>query len=239
MKRPAALAAVFAVAAAGVVVVAVPTGTDHAAVRPGSLQEVVARVGKEFGDHRIVRAKIDGSRLHVILAPAKQPEKGNFEASVLSAAVADWMRSHGRKPIERVRWFGGGNEGGRLEGEPVPTAPAGSVSRDSCESAARSSLPHGPQSVFARVSVTWLPYLHGTCVVRLQTLPDAAWSNVPAQSFQAVGSISRAIGEPEFAFYFEVDDDLGAPLLGIARVGAWGSNWSTGAHGIPSPFAHG
>jgi hypothetical protein len=254
MRRWAFLA-VFAVAAAGAAIgVALLSGTSEASTLPG----VVAQVQREFGDHKIVGAKIEGSTLRVLLSPTAAKRGGGFDAAVLSAAVADWMQAHGTKPITQVLWFSGSFKSAILHdagSAPVPTPSVGySVSRDACESA-KADAPRGTGSVFAGVSVTWLPYLNGTCVVRMRTTPRATvtvvhpgWTAVTNRvtlsnaSAKVSSNFQSTIGTRPSAYFLEMDDAHGRPLLwsyGVAgmtgdaggALGIWQRQANMLAHG--------
>ena len=221
---------------AGALVAAVLTRTND---RAGKLDAVVSQVRTGFGDNRIVRARVDGSSLHVVVS-AHSPGgfallKGAFEARVLAAAVADWMRSYGEEPITAVRYadprgdvLSGTNT--PLDGEPVPTeAGISSLSRDTCKSVAEASVRSLWQTRVT--SVEELPYLHGTCVVRIRmaTVNEAV---------VAMSRIVRGLGDPQRRPWFmEFDDGAGVPQAAACWMpGLNGSNWTRA--GIPSPFSN-
>jgi hypothetical protein len=225
MKRWAALAAVLAVVAVGLVVGVLTRGNGSAA-KPSSLSGVVAEVRKSFGDNRLVRATINGSTLHVVTTAGRPTIKSAFEADVLAAAVADWMRANGKTPITAVRYRGSD----RLEGDPVPTDAGISTLRpDTCRSVAEASVRSVWETKVA--SVKQLPYLNGICVIRISTADVHAAAGV-------VGSMNIPSDpyKPRASF-IEFDDLAGTPQAAIDKIGNRGDEWAREVQ--PFPFAHG
>lgn len=241
MRRWAALAAVFPVVTAGLVV-AVLTRASGSAAQASILRGVLAQVRANFGDNRLVRAEIDGSTLHVVVSDAAEPLKGEFEALVLAAAVADRMSSHGQKPIAAVQYadrrghvlsgisYRERSTGGlvNLDGEEVPrihgTDPS-SLRLETCKSVGDAI--RGYQPPLTLTSVKWLPYLHGTCVFHLRISPPYLVDALAYAGEHAQGVISRTINDPpngfwkqDHAFFVELDGAHGGPLMSIAEVPA-------------------
>jgi hypothetical protein len=238
VTRRAVLVALGAIAAAGIVA-AVLTRTNDSAARASSLDGVVSQVRTSFGDNRIVRAKVDGSTLHVVVAARASGGlagmKSAFEVHVLAAAVADWMRLYGEEPIAAVRYadlrgdvLSGANP--PLDGEPVPAdAGISSLGPGRCRSVAEASV----RSLWGTrvASVEELPYLHGTCVVRIR-------SEFLNTGVVVMSRFVRGIGDREKRPWFiELDDGAGTPQAAASWMpGLNGSTWARA--GIPYPFAH-
>jgi hypothetical protein len=227
--RRAVAAAVVALSAIGLVAAAV-TRTGDSAARASSLGDVVSQVRHSFGDERIAYARLGGSTLRVTLAPAPPHGPGvkaAFEAQVLAAAVAYWMRSYGQKPITAVRY---GYLRGRLlsgavppsDGEPVPSNPGiSSLHRGACRSAAETSV----RPPLALASVVQLPYLHGTCVFRFRTSAPVAGSN---ETMTVLAGIIHRLGDPnERPWLFELVDGRGTALDAASWMpGLNGTTWA-------------
>jgi hypothetical protein len=240
MKRWVALAAVLAAVAAGLVV-ALVTRADNSAAQPRTLRGVVAQVRKSFGDNRLVRAQIDGTTLRVVVTTtgADGQAKSRFETLVLGAAVADWMRSHGEKPIDALRYS---DPRANLL-QPLPSTPDGpSIGLDTCKSATRKSQ-RGAWPPVTHTSVEWLPYLHGICVFRLRIASGYPVGAAPAAGLYAYQDIARKIFDPtaqgdKYRAFFEVDDSQGGPLLEIGPLpGQCSDPWVR--PDLPSPFKAG
>ncbi len=246
--------AVVAVVAAGAVVAAMASIGGAAAPktappRATSLDDVVAQARHSFGDKQIVSASVEGSVLAVTLdvpGPSKTPGygvKGTFEAHVLGAAVADWMRSQGQQPVTTVRYRDKGKviPGSLTNGDPVRSDPNVSpLLTDACDTAARAA---GTASL-TLVSAQTLPYLNGTCVFAFRATDLTAGSQA---AMGALGRIISAIGGPpnERPWLFELDDQNGVPKTGASwmigvngdDVGATGTTWAT--PGLAYPLSHG
>jgi hypothetical protein len=201
---------------------------------------VVAQVRRSFGDRQIVSASVEGSVLAVTVdvpGTSKTPGygvKGTFEAQVLGAAVADWMRSQGQEPITTVRYRDEGKviPGSLANGDPVRSDPNVSpLATDACDTAAKAAA----TASLTLVSAQTLPYLNGTCVFTfeaadLETGSDAAMG--------ALGRIISAIGGPpnERPWLFELDNQNGIPKTGASWMLNTGTTWAT--PGLAYPLAH-
>jgi len=205
---------------------------DPALARAPSLDAVVAQVRHNFGDQQIVSASVGGSILSVTLGfpgTSKTPGYGVkpvFEAQVLGAAVADWMRAHGKKPITTVRYRNEGKviHGWSVSGDPVETDPhASRLPADACRTAAKSAR----SASLTLVSAQTLPYLKGTCVFTFKA------AHLMAGAGAAMGALHRiilAIGGPpdERPWLFELDDQKGVPRNGASWMPAGGGvDWTT------------
>jgi hypothetical protein len=238
--RRAVFAAVLAIGAAAVVVAAVTRPTD-AAAHASSLDQLVAQAQTAFGDGHIAGAEVHGSRLDVVLAVRPSTNgaallKSQFEAQLLAATVADWMRSNGEEPFRTVGYrnlrgdrigFGRG-----LEAAVPSDSGLSSLGPGTCESLAKASVHYG----FTLASVRTLPYLHGTCVVRFRTWNPAYTSNAVAAAFVHLNLTHDAANEhPRF---FELDDRSGRPVNAFSSMpGQIGlSAWLR--KGLPDPFPH-
>jgi hypothetical protein len=245
-KRLAAAVVVSAAVVAGIVIgtmagIGGAAATNSALTRLTSVGAVVAQVRHEFGDQQIVSASLDGSVLSVRLAvpgTSKTPgygDKGVFEAQVLGAAVAEWMRAHGQEPITTVRYR---DEGRVIAGwpayGPVESDPhASPLPTDACDTAARSA---GSASL-TLVSARTLPYLNGTCVFTFKAAHLKAGSGA---AVGALGRIIRAIGGPpnERPWLFELDSVNGIPKTGASWMPTGGgTTWAM--PGLAYPLAHG
>lgn len=246
-KRLAAVMAVSAAAVAGIVIGAMASIGGAAAINPAlaratSLDAVVAQVRHNFGDQQIVSASREGSILSVRLDFPGTPKtpgygvKGVFEAQVLGAAVAEWMRAHGQEPITTVSYRNRGKviPGWSAAGDPIESDPQ--VSRlpaDACEEAAKSA---GAASLML-VSARTLPYFNGTCVFTFKAADLKAGSGA---AMAAVGRIIPAIGGPpnERPWLFELDDQSGVAKSGASWMPAGGGvTWTS--PGLAYPLAHG
>jgi hypothetical protein len=254
-RRRQALVAALVAAVIAAAVLAVVASRGGAASIPNSLKHakdvdaVVAQVRRSFGDRQIVSASVEGSVLSVTLdipGTSKTPGygvKGTFEAQVLGAAVADWMRSQGQEPITTVRYRDEGKviPGSLANGDPVRTDPKVSrLAADACDRAAKAA---GTASL-TLVSAQTLPYLSGTCVFTFKAADLKAGSDA---AMGALGRIISAIGGPpnERPWLFELDDQNGVPKTGASwmigvngdDVGATGTTWAT--PGLAYPLSHG
>lgn len=236
-KRLVAAVAVSAAVVAGIVMGAMASlggaaPTNPALARATSLGDVVAQVRNNFGDRQIASASLQGSVLSVTLdfpGTSKTPGYGVkpvFEAQVLGAAVAEWMRAHGKEPITTVRYRNEGKviPGWSASGDPVETDPhASPLPADACHKAAKSA---GSASL-TLVSARTLPYLRGTCVFTFKAV------HLRAGAGAAMGALYRiilAIGGPpdERPWLFELDDQKGVPRNGASWVPAGGGvDWTT------------
>jgi hypothetical protein len=238
VRRGAVAAALLAAAAVGIVA-AVSTGSSDPAARASSLDQVVSQVRTSFGDDHIASARADGSTLGVVLAfpgsssPALM--KSEFEAQVLAAAVAYWMRSYGEEPITTVRYRDRRDLtllGTAVRGDPVPaTADVSPLRPRRCEAVARASV-RPPLTV---ASARTLPYLHGTCVFRFRTSEPVAGSGA---AMAVLGRLIHGIGDPnDRPWFFELDDRQGTPLDGASWMpGLNGSTWAK--PGLAYALAH-
>lgn len=245
-KRLAAAVAVSAAVITGIVIGAMASLEGAAAVNPAlaratSLDAVVTQVRHNFGDHQIVSASREGSVLSVKLnSPGtafKTPgygDRGVFEARVLGAAVAEWMRAHGKEPITTVRYRNEGKviPGWSTDGDPVESDPHVSpLPADACHTLAKSA---GSASL-TLVSARTLPYLNGTCVFIFKA------ADLKAGSGAAMGALNRmwnAMDSPnERPWVFELDDQNGVPKTGASwmPIGG-GTTWAT--PGLAYPLAH-
>lgn len=245
-KRLAAIASLSTAIVAGVVIAAMASIGGAAApktalARATSLDDVVAQVRHSFGDQQIVSASVEGSVLAVTLdipGSSKAPGygvKGTFEAQVLGAAVADWMRSQGQQPITTVRYRDEGKvmPGSLANGDPVRSDPNVSpLPTDACDTAAKAA---GTASLIL-VSAQTLPYLNGTCVFTFRTADLTAGSQA---AMGALGRIISAIGGPpnERPWLFELDDQNGVPKTGASWMLDTGTTWAT--PGLAYPLSHG
>lgn len=243
-KRLAAAGAVSAAVTVGIVIGAMGSLEGRAAVDPAlaratSLDAVVAQVRHNFGDQQIVSASRKGSVLSVTLdlrGTPKTPgyaDKGVFEAQVLGAAVAEWMRAHGHEPITTVRYWDKGKvipgwpSHGAVESDPhVSPLPA-----DACHTLAKSAA----SASLTLVSARTLPYLNGTCVFTFKA------ADLKAGSGAAMGALNRmwnAMDSPnERPWVFELDDQNGVPKTGASwmPIGG-GTTWAT--PGLAYPLTH-
>lgn len=204
-------------------------------------REVVAQVRHNFGDRQIVSASLKGSALSVTLdlpgAP-KTPgygDKGVFEARVLGAAVAEWMRAHGQEPVTTVRYRNEGRviPGWPVKGDPVESDPHVSpLPPDACHTVAKSA---GSASL-TLVSARTLPYLNGTCAFTFEAVDLTAGSQAAAH---AVGQMWNALHPPnDRPWVFELDDRNGTPKTGASWMPtAGGTTWAT--PGLAYPLIHG
>jgi hypothetical protein len=157
-----------------------------------------------------------------------------FEAQVLGAAVAEWMRAHGQEPITTVRYR---NEGKVIPGwsahGPVESDPHVSpLPADACDKAAKSAEAASLTLVAART----LPYLNGTCVFTFKAADLRVGSGA---AMSALGRIWPAIGGPpnERPWVFELDDQNGVPKTGASWMPAGGgTTWAT--PGLAYPLTH-
>jgi hypothetical protein len=214
---------------------------NSALTRATSLDEVVAQVRHNFGDRQIVSASLEGSVLSVTLdLPGTSKTlgyggKGVFEARVLGAAVAEWMRAHGQEPITTVRYRDEGKVilGWPGNNDPVENDPHVSpLPTDACDTAAKSA---GLASL-TLVSARTLPYLNGTCVFTFKAADLRAGSGA---AMRALGRIWPAIGGPpnERPWLFELDDQNGVPKTGASWMPAGGgTTWAT--PGLAYPLMH-
>jgi hypothetical protein len=241
VKRWAALAAVFAVVTAGVVV-GVLTRADGSAAQPSSLRGVLAQVRKSFGDSRLVRANIgrSGAALQVVVAAAGDGTKSTFEAILLADVVADWMRSRGQEAIKRVfiwKVFHSRLPRKRYVGWFAASTPASpSLSLDTCKSAAQTSV-IGNEPPITHTSVQWLPYLHGACVFHLRIrakYPLDASGYPGRESILSLGNdmyhgiyaeIARKIGPLDNPIFVEMNDAHERRLYEAADGPATGWVW--------------
>lgn len=212
-----------------------------ALARATSVNDVVAQVRQSFGDQQIVSASVEGSVLSVTLdvpGTSRTPGygvKGTFEAQVLGAAVADWMRSQGQEPITTVRYRDEGKviPGSLANGDPVHSDPSVSpLPADACLTAAKAA---GAASL-TLVSAQTLPYLNGTCVFTFKATDLTAGSQA---AMGALGRIIPAIGGPpnERPWLFELDDQNGVPKTGASWMLNTGTTWAT--PGLAYPLSHG
>jgi hypothetical protein len=192
--------------------------TNPALARATSLDQVVAQVRHNFGDEQIVSASREGSVLSVTLdfpGTYKTPGygvRGVFEAQVLGAAVAEWMRAHRQQPITTVRFRNRGKvipgwsaKGTRVESDPHLSP----LSAGACDKAAKSA---GPPFSRTLVSARTLPYLSGTCVFTFKA-PNRRAASGGAMS--VLGRLIGAVGSPnERPWLFELDDPNGVPRSG-------------------------
>jgi hypothetical protein len=246
-KRLAAAVAISAAVVAGIVIGVMASIGGAAAINPAlaratSLNEVVAQVRHNFGDQQIVSASREGSVLSVTLnlpGNSKTPgygDKGVFEARVLGAAVAEWMRAQGEAPITSVRYRDEGKviPGWPYNDDPVESEPhASPLPADACHKAAKSAR----SASLTLVSARTLPYLNGTCVF---TFKAADLRTGSGAAMSALGRIWRAIGgDPnERPWVFELDDQNGTPKTGASWMPAGGgTTWAT--PGLDYPLAHG
>jgi hypothetical protein len=245
-KRLAAVVAISAAVVAGIAIGAMASLEGSAAINPAlaratSLDAVVAQVRHNFGDRQIVSASREGSVLSVKLdfpGNLKTPGfgvKGVFEAQILGAAVAEWMRARGQEPITTVRYRNRGKviPGWSATGDPVESDPhAPPLPADACHTAAKSA----EAASLTLVSARTLPYLNGTCVFTFKA------ADLRVASGAAMGAVARiipAIGGPqnERPWLFELDQK------GVAKSGAsWmpaggGVTWTS--PGLAYPLAHG
>jgi hypothetical protein len=245
-KRLAAAVAVSTAVVAGIVIGAMASIGGAAAPktvlpRATSVDGVVAQVRRSFGDQQIVSASVEGSVLAVTLnvpGTSKTPGygvKGTFEAQVLGAAVADWMRSQGQEPITTVRYRDEGKviPGSLANGDPIRSDPNVSpLAADACDRAAKAA---GTVSL-TLVSAQTLPYLNGTCVFTFKAADLRAGSQA---AMGALGRITSAIGGPpnERPWLFELDDQNVVPETGASWMLNTGTTWAT--PGLAYPLAHG
>jgi hypothetical protein len=244
-KRLAAAVAVSAAVVAGIVIGAMSSLESAAAINPAlaratSLDEVVGQVRSNFGDQQIVSARLKGSVLSVRLDPpgtSKTPGYGvraQFEGHVLGAAVAEWMRAHGQKPITTVRYR---NEDkvivGWVRESPVESDPRISpLAPDACHTAATSA----GSAPITLVAARTLPYLNGTCVFTFKA------ADLKTGSGAAMGALARiwpAIGgDPnKRPFLFELDNQNGVPKTGASWMPeGGGTTWAT--PGLAYPLTH-
>ncbi len=244
-KRLAAAVALSAAVVTGIVIGAMASiggaaAIDPALARATSLDEVVAQVRNNFGDHQIVSSSREGSVLSVTLnlrGTSKTPgygDKGVFEAEVLGAAVAEWMRAHGQEPITTVRYRDEGKVilGWPGNNDPVENEPHVSpLPADACVTAAKSAR----SASLTLVSARTLPYLNGTCVFTFKAADLRAGS---AAAMGALGRIWHAIGGPpnERPWVFELDDQNSVPKTGASWMPAGGgTTWAT--PGLAYPLA--
>lgn len=244
-KRLAA-AVVVTTAAGAAIVIGATAGIGRSGVPNGrlarapSLAAVVAQVRQSFGDRQIVSASLEGPVLAVTLhlpGGRRTPGygvKGTFEAQILGAAVADWMRAHGRQPIATVRYRDRGRviPGTLANGDSVETDPSVSpLAADACETAAKAA----GTDLLALVSARTLPYLNGTCVFTFEA------ADLKAGSGAAMAALSRVIdkiGPPnERPWLFELHDTSGVPKTGASWMPGSGTTWAT--PGLAYPLAHG
>jgi hypothetical protein len=245
-KRLAAAVALSTAVVAGIVIGAMASlggaaETNSTLTRAPSLDAVVAQVRNNFGDQQIVSASVEGSVLSVTLnvpGTSKTPGygvKGTFEAQVLGAAVADWMRAHGKESITTVRYRDEGKviAGSLADGDPVRSDPHVSpLAADACDTAAKAV---GTASL-TLVSAQTLPYLDGTCVFTFKAAHLTAGAGA---AMGALGRIISAIGGPpnERPWLFELDDQNGVPKTGASWMLDTGTTWAT--PGLAYPLAHG
>lgn len=244
-KRLTGVVAVSAAIVAGIVIGTMASLESAAAIDPAlaratSLDNVVDQVRHNFGDQQIVSASRNGSILSVNLnlphnsGTPGYGDKGVFEAEVLGAAVAEWMRAHGREPITTVRFRNGGKViyGWPAE-NPVERDPhASPLPADACDKAANS----GQSASLTLVSARTLPYLNGTCVF---TFKAANLKTGSGAAMGALGRIWRAIGgDPnERPWVLELDDQNGVPKTGASWMpGGGGTTWAT--PGLAYPLSH-
>jgi hypothetical protein len=246
-KRLAAAVAVSAAVVAGIVIGTMASlggaaATNPALARATTLDAVVAQVRHNFGDHQIVSASREGSVVSVRLdfpGNLRTPGygvRGVFEAEVLGAAVAEWMRAHGQEPATTVRFR---NRGKVIPGwsaagyaiEPDPHLP--SLSPGACVRAAESAGPAHLTLVSART----LPYLNGTRVFAFR----AADRRAAAGGDLLLGGMISAIGGPpdERPWLFELDDPNGVPRSGESWVPVGGGVTWTSPHRPYYPSARG
>lgn len=242
-KRLAAAVAVSAAVITGIVIGAMANLEGRAAVDPALsratiLDAVVAQVRHNFGDQQIVSASREGSVLSVKLdipGTSKTPghgDKGVFEAQMLGAAVAEWMRAHGREPITTVSYRDRGKvipgwpSHGAVESDPhVSPLPA-----DACHTLATSAV----SAFLTLVSARTLPYLKGTCVFTFKA------ADLKGRVGAAMGALNRmwnAMDSPnERPWVFELDDQNGVPKTGASwmPIGG-GTTWAT--PGLAYPLA--
>jgi len=226
-KRLAAAVAVSAAVVAGIVFAAIASTGGAAAINPTltrdtSLGEVVAQVRHNFGDHQIVSASRDGSVLSVRLSfpgSLRTPGygvRGVFEAEVLGAAVAEWMRAHGQEPVATVRFRNRGKviPGWLAAGYPVEPEPhLPSLSPGACDRAAKSAGSAHRTLVSART----LPYLKGTCVFAFKAASRRAASG--GDPLLLGGMLSALEGASNARpWLFELDDPGGVPRSGQSWV---------------------
>ena len=237
VKRWAAIVAVIAVAAVGLRAAGL-TRANNSTLPARNVHRVLTQVRKSFGDKRLVRAELDGSTLHVVAtkAGAGGGQKSEFEAQVLAGAVRDWMRSQGQRPIERLDV---GGPGFSRRTDAIPNTPTGpSLRLDACTSAARRSI-RDAWSDAKLTSVKWLPYLHGMCLFRLQSVPGYPVAAVPQAALDVAQHLLVRMGAPNSdssGLFFEVDDPHGRPLTEIGRLpGKCSMPWVR--PDLPSPFA--
>jgi hypothetical protein len=254
LRKRLVVAVVVAAVVAGSVIAAMASIGGAAApktalARAASFDDVVAQVRQSFGDQQIVSAWVEGSALSVTLnVPGTSKTlgygvKGTFEAQVLGAAVADWMRSQGQQPITTVRYRDEGKviPGSLTNGDPVRSDPNVSpLPTDACDTAAKAT---GTASL-TLVSAQTLPYLNGTCVFTFRATDLTRGSQA---AMGALGRIISAIGGPpnERPWLFELDDQNGVPKTGASwmigvngdDVGATGTTWAT--PGLAYPLSHG
>jgi hypothetical protein len=230
-------AAVLAVVASRSGAASIPNSLKHAK----DVDAVVAQVRRSFDDQQIVSASVEGSVLAVTLnvpGTSKTPGygvKGTFEAQVLGAAVADWMRSQGQEPITTVRYRDQGKviPGTLANGDPVRSDPdASPLPTGACQTAAKAA---GAASL-TLVSAQTLPYLKGTCVFTFTASDLKAGSDA---AMGALGRIISAIGGPpnERPWLFELDDQDGVPKTGASWMLNTGTTWAT--PGLAYPLSHG
>jgi len=246
VRGRAAIAALLAAATAGLVATVLTRANDRAAAAASSLGGVVAQLRTSFGDDRIVRARVDGSTLHVVVSTRPRDggrTKSAFEALVLAAAVADWMRAHGQEPISAVRYAGPrgvvlSTIESPLDGEPVPSTSAGSLRPRACRSVIAASV-RGVWPPLELTAVEQLPYLHRTCVVRFRTLEEPIYAaHVVPEVFSR---IARRLGDPHEQrrpLFFELDGPHGGPLVRMGRLPGlgYGLNWAR--PGLTDLFPH-
>lgn len=197
------------------VLVVVIAGCGSASARPQSVNSVLARVRKSFGDHRLLSASVTGRTLTVKVTAPNEPSavSATFEAQILAAAFHDAAAASGQTPIDSVqfrdarghaiRGYGLTRVGTDTSGNPLPKVPA--PAKGACDTAA-----HAAQVLDTSLTIQsalTLPYAGGGCAFKFQT-PDPS-------SFDAgrvVYKLVSAMGDPnQRAFLVEVDDRAGVP----------------------------